>query len=116
MRSVTKIAPTRLQSPGARPTRKGVDIEDSNTSKLTDTPKREPQIELWCPNEMQGDAMKSPAEHQVFMRRHRLVVEKTYICNGKQWGFDKPLVLSDEPITEFVCETCGTPAEITQEG
>ena len=88
-----------------------------NEPKLTDAIRHEPRIEITCPNEMEGDAMKIPMEHQVFTRRHRLIVEKAYIGNGKRWALDNlPPVLSDEPLTDFVCKTCGAPAEITQEG
>ncbi|PLS86204.1 MAG: hypothetical protein CYG60_08495 [Actinobacteria bacterium] len=66
--------------------------------------------EWYCPNEQEGDATRT--RHQFFKRRHRLVVEKTFIGNGRQWGLDNPPVLEDEPVGEMVCQTCGAKAEM----
>ena len=59
----------------------------------------------YCPNEEDGDSLQG--RHQFFSRKHRQVVVKTYIGNGRQWALDRPEVLEDEPISESVCTTCG---------
>lgn len=67
--------------------------------------------ESWyCPNEKDGDALMG--EHQFFTRRHRQIVSKTYLGNGKQWAFDAPTVLADDPMGAPICATCKTVAVV----
>ena len=65
--------------------------------------------EWYCPNEAHGDGVRG--RHQFFTRRHKQIVEKTFLGNGRQWAMDKPRVVIEEPITKLVCATCGADAE-----
>lgn len=68
--------------------------------------------DYYCPNERDGDGMRYPQRHQMFVRRVSREVETRILGNGRQWALDVDRVVAERQVGVVTCETCGAIAHV----
>lgn len=71
-------------------------------------------MKLTCPNRPAttkgNEPLSTREKHEGFHRTYQKKVRQYHLDNGRQWAFDQPVILENEPTGPFVCATCGAEA------